>query len=270
MSELILLKLGGSVITDKTKPFTARPEVIERLALEIKSAFTERGDDLRLIIGHGSGSFGHEAAARYQTHKGAVASDSWLGFAEVAHAAAELNHIVVNALRRAGVPAIRFQPSASTRTRGEQLMYFETFPLKEALKHDLVPVIYGDVSVDAAQGMSIVSTEVLFDNLARELTPSRIILAGQVDGVYEADPNVNPEAELIEDIDRTNWEEVESMLGGSHGTDVTGGMFTKVRDMYRLTLAMPPMQAMIMSAEEPGHVEAVLKGQMVSFGTLIN
>jgi len=51
---------------------------------------------------------------------------------------------------------------------------------------------------------------------------------------------------------------------------VTGGMFTKVRDMYRLTLAMPPMQAMIMSAEEPGNLEAVLKGQMVDFGTLIN
>ena len=149
-------------------------------------------------------------------------------------------------------------------------MYFETFPLKEALKHGLVPVVYGDVSVDAAQGMSIVSTEVLFDNLARELTPSRIVLAGQVDGVYESDPTANPDAELIEDIDRSNWEEVEAVLGGSHGTDVTGGMFTKVRDMYRLTLAMPPMQAMIMSAEEPGNLEAVLKGQMVSFGTLIN
>lgn len=270
MSELILLKLGGSVITDKTKPFTARLDVIERLAQEIKNAVSERGDDLQLIIGHGSGSFGHEAAAKYQTHQGAIAEDSWLGFAEVAHAAAELNHLMVNALRQAGVPAMRFQPSASTRTRGEQLMYFETFPLKETLKQGLVPVVYGDVSVDAAQGMSIVSTEVLFDNLARELTPNRIILAGQVDGVYEADPNTSPDADMIEDIDRDNWEEVEAMLGGSHGTDVTGGMFTKVRDMYRLTLAMPPMQAMIMSAEEPGNVEAVLKGQMVSFGTLIN
>ncbi|MCB0193312.1 MAG: isopentenyl phosphate kinase family protein [Anaerolineae bacterium] len=270
MSELILLKLGGSVITDKTKPFTARMDVIERLAQEIGNAFRERGSDLQLIIGHGSGSFGHEVAAKYQTHKGAVSAESWLGFAEVAHAAAELNHLVVKALRQVGVPAMRFQPSASTRTRGEQLMYFETFPLKEALKNGLVPVVYGDVSVDAAQGMSIVSTEVLFDNLARELTPSRIILAGQVDGVYEADPTTNPDAEIIEDIDRGNWEEVEAVLGGSHGTDVTGGMFTKVRDMYRLTLAMPPMQAMIMSAEEPGNLEAVLKGQMVSFGTLIN
>jgi hypothetical protein len=47
-------------------------------------------------------------------------------------------------------------------------------------------------------------------------------------------------------------------------------MFSKVREMYRLTLAMPPMQAMIMSAEKPGNLEAVLKGQMVNFGTLIN
>jgi isopentenyl phosphate kinase len=270
LSELILLKLGGSVITDKTQPFTARLDVIERLSTEIKNALAERGEDLRLIIGHGAGSFGHEVAAKYQTHQGAVRPDSWPGFAEVAAAAAELNNIVMKVLRRAGVPAIKFQPSASTRTRGRQLMYFETFPIKEVLQHGLVPVVHGDVSVDASQGMSIVSTEKLFDNLARELNPDRIILAGQVGGVYAADPLTNPEAELIDSIDSSNWDEVEAMLSGSHGVDVTGGMFTKVQEMYRLTLAMPPMQAMIMAAEKPGHLEAVLKGQMVDFGTLIN
>jgi isopentenyl phosphate kinase len=270
LSELILLKLGGSVITDKTRPMTARLEVIERLAHEIKNALDERGDDLRLIIGHGSGSFGHDVAAKYQTHRGAVRPDSWLGFAEVAAAAAELNNLVMQALRQAGVPAIKFQPSASTRTRGEQLMYFETFPIKEMLRHGLTPVVYGDVSVDANQGMSIVSTEKLFDNLARELSPDRIVLCGQVDGVYDADPLANPAARLFDIIDSSNWAEVEARLGGSHGVDVTGGMFSKVREMYHLTLAMPPMQAMIMSAEAPGHLEAVLKGQLVDFGTLIN
>jgi isopentenyl phosphate kinase len=187
----------------------------------------------------------------------------------VAAVAAELNHLVMQILRQAGVPTIKFQPSASTRTRGEQLMYFETFPLKEVLNHGLVPVVYGDVSVDANQGMSIVSTEKLFDNLARELSPSRIILCGQVAGVYDKDPLKYPEAELIEDIDSSNWDEVEAKLSGSHGVDVTGGMFSKVREMYRLTVAMPPMQAMVISAE-PGNVEAVLKGQMVDFGTVIN
>ncbi|MFN8459248.1 MAG: hypothetical protein U0401_32125 [Anaerolineae bacterium] len=57
MTELVLLKLGGSVITDKTKPFTARMDVIERLAQEINHALTDRGGDLQLIIGHGAGSF---------------------------------------------------------------------------------------------------------------------------------------------------------------------------------------------------------------------
>jgi isopentenyl phosphate kinase len=270
LSELILLKLGGSVITDKTTPFTSRLKVIERLATEIKNALDERGDDLQLIIGHGSGSYGHVVATQYETNKGEINSESWLGFAEVAAAAAELNHIVTTALRRAGVPAIKFQPSASTRTRGQQLMYFETHPIKEALKHNLVPVVYGDVSVDANQGMSIVSTEALFDNLARELTPSKIALCGHVEGVFEADPLTDSTAELIEDIDETNWPEVEAMLGGSHGVDVTGGMFTKVRDMYRLTIAMPPMQAFIFSAEEAGNVESFLKGQATDFGTIIN
>lgn len=270
LSELVLLKLGGSIITDKTQPYTARADMIERLAGEIKNALDERGDDLQLIIGHGSGSFGHEAAAQYQTHRGAVGEESWRGFAEVAAAAADLNHIVVRALRGVGIPAIRFQPSASTRTRGEQLMYFETFPIKEVIQHGLVPVVYGDVSVDANQGMSIVSTEKLFDNLARELTPTRILLCGHVEGVYEADPLTHPDAELYDSIDRSDWDEIEAQLSGSHGTDVTGGMFSKVREMYRLTLAMPPMQAMIFSGETPGNLEAVLKGQMVDFGTIIN
>ena len=106
MSELVLLKLGGSIITNKTQPFTARMDVIDRLAAEIKAALDERGDDLQLIIGHGSGSFGHEAAAKYRTNEGAVAADSWLGFAEVAAAAAELNTIVMKALRNAGVPVV--------------------------------------------------------------------------------------------------------------------------------------------------------------------
>jgi len=270
LAELILLKLGGSVITDKTKPFSPRMDVLERLAQEIKAAIDERKGDLQLVLGHGSGSYGHVVAEQYQTHRGAINADSWLGFAAVAAAAAELNHLVVTTLRNVGVPAIRFQPSASTRTRGVQLMYLETFPIKEVLRQGLVPVVYGDVSVDANQGMSIVSTEMLFDNLARELTPSKIVLCGQVEGVYEQDPLTNPDAELIEQIDNSNWPEVEGMLGQSHGVDVTGGMFTKVRDMYRLTLAMPPMQAMIISGERPGNVQTVLRGQRVDFGTLIN
>ena len=270
MSELVLLKLGGSLITDKTQPDTPRLAVIDRLAAEIKSALDDRGDDLRLIIGHGSGSFGHAVAAKYKITQGVSGPESWYGLAQVSAAAARLNRIVMDSLLAADIPAIAFQPSASARMRQGQLMYFETHALKIALEHGLVPVVYGDVSVDAAQGVNIVSTEKLFDSLARELNPERILLAGDVDGVYTANPQLDSAAELIEDIDAANWVEIEAALGGSLATDVTGGMYSKVKDMYHLTLAMPPMQAMIFSGAEPGRVKSALLGAPADFGTLIN
>ena len=139
MSELVLLKLGGSLITDKTQPNTPRLDMIERLAGEIKAAIDMRKDDLILIIGHGSGSFGHPPAAKYNITAGATGPESWIGLAETSAAAARLNRIVVDTLLEAGVPAISFQPSASTRTRKEQLMYFETYSIREVIKHGLVP-----------------------------------------------------------------------------------------------------------------------------------
>ena len=110
MSELVLLKLGGSVITDKNNPFTARGDVIRRLGREIRGALDER-PDLQLILGHGSGSFGHVVAQKYRTREGAVHEDSWRGYAETAAAAARLNRLVTDLLLEEGVPVVSYQPS---------------------------------------------------------------------------------------------------------------------------------------------------------------
>ena len=58
LSNIQFLKLGGSLITDKSRPQTARLDVLERLASEIAQAY-HKHPDLSLVIGHGSGSFGH-------------------------------------------------------------------------------------------------------------------------------------------------------------------------------------------------------------------
>jgi isopentenyl phosphate kinase len=83
----IFLKLGGSLITDKTRIEHARRPVIRRLAREIKAA-REARPDLQLVLGHGSGSFGHVAAKKHGTREGAQGRSGWLGYAEVAAAAA--------------------------------------------------------------------------------------------------------------------------------------------------------------------------------------
>ena len=274
MSELVLLKLGGSIITDKNKPFTAREDVIRRLGGEIRQALDDQ-PDLQLILGHGSGSYGHMVAQEYHTRDGVVnGSDelwerSWRGFAETAAAAARLNRLITDWLLEERVPVVSYQPSASARCRKGDLMYFDTHPLKQVLAARLTPLVYGDVAIDAVQDFTIISTEQIFDNIARELQPARIILAGVVDGVYDADPLTNPDALRYEEITLDNWPEVEAALGASHGTDVTGGMFSKVRDMYYLVLAQPPLQVHIVSGEVPGQVASALSGADRDFGTLI-
>ncbi len=111
--ELVFLKLGGSLLTDKTQPQALRPQVLRRLAVEIAEALAER-PHLRLLIGHGSGSFGHVAGRKYNTRAGVTSPEGWRGYAETARAAALLNRHVMDALWEAGVPALALQPSAAT------------------------------------------------------------------------------------------------------------------------------------------------------------
>ncbi|MEE9188865.1 MAG: hypothetical protein V3U36_05795, partial [Anaerolineales bacterium] len=77
---LTLLKLGGSLITDKSRPRTLRLETLVRLADEIASALQQR-PSLRLIIGHGAGSYGHVSAKQHGTRQGVHTPNQWRGFA---------------------------------------------------------------------------------------------------------------------------------------------------------------------------------------------
>ena len=151
MGELVFIKLGGSLLTDKTRPQALRGEVLARLAGEVAAALADR-PGLRLLIGHGSGSFGHVAAREHGTRAGVTSPEGWRGYAEVARAAAELNRLVVDALWEAGVPALRIQPSASARCHDGELMGMDERPLITALQNGLAPVVHGDVALDDVRG----------------------------------------------------------------------------------------------------------------------
>jgi len=263
--QLVFVKLGGSVITDKTQTETARPEVIERLAGEVARALATRAgpsvpseQGLQLVLGHGSGSFGHVVARRYGTRQGVRTPADWRGFAEVAAAAARLNRLVADAFLAAGVPVWSLQPSASAWCLGGELVSLATMPVERALAQGLVPLLYGDVALDAMQGGTIISTEQIFAFLARQLRPARLVLVGVVDGVFERDPLRDPSARPVPEISAANWEEVRAALGGSHATDVTGGMLAKVEEMVSLVRELPGLTVHLISGERVGALEAVL------------
>src|SRR5689334_8884310 len=138
---LTFVKLGGSAITDKTGQEAPDLVAIRSLAAELRDA---RAADpaLRLVLGHGSGSFGHTYAARYGIHRGIAPGGDWMGFALTAAAALRLNRIVVDELLAAGVPALALQPSATLRSAGGELVSWDTATVGRALGRGLAPVIH--------------------------------------------------------------------------------------------------------------------------------
>jgi isopentenyl phosphate kinase len=258
---VIFLKLGGSLITHKDQTETARITVIRRLAREIANALSQV-PDMQLIVGHGSGSFGHPAAQRYGTAQGATSWEDWLGFAEVWRSAQQLNRIVSDELRNAGIPIINFSPSASAVCQEGRLKHLAIEPILRALSVGLVPVTHGDVAFDRAAGSAIVSTEQVFRYLSARLHPQRVLLAGLDAGVYP-DP-AKPEAVEAE-ISPDDIEQLQ--VGESDAVDVTGGMASKVQLAIEMIDANPELEISIFSGEEAGTVEAALLGAKP--GTLI-
>ena len=256
---LQFLKLGGSLITDKSRPYTLRPKVLGRLAREITEARASH-PDLRILLGHGAGSFAHVSAEKYGTRWGVEGPEDWEGFAQVWRDAAGLNRLVMDSLLLAGLPAIAFPPSACISSDDRQIAAWNINPLLQALEANLVPVLYGDVIFDLSLGGTIFSTEALFAYLAMRFKPDRILLAGIEPGVWADYPLCE---HVVAEIHPKNFGQINSVLEGSAATDVTGGMATKVHQMLDLAVELPGLEISIFSGEEPGRIQEALEGERV-------
>jgi isopentenyl phosphate kinase len=260
---LTLLKLGGSLITNKSRPRALREDTLVRIVDEIASARQKKPVE-QLVIGHGAGSFAHVSAKRHRTRLGVHTPDQWKGFAEVWWDAATLNRLVTKAFIEASLPVIVLPPSASVIARDGNVSNWDLSQLRTALSVGLLPIIYGDVIFDLQRGGTILSTEDLFAHLARKLQPQRLLFAGIEPGVWEDYPN---RSEIISKITPENYEEILPVLSGSAATDVTGGMESKVQQSVKLIREIPDLEILIFSGDVPGKLQNVLLGENI--GTVI-
>lgn len=253
--KVILIKLGGSVITNKEVPMKLRGDVLGRLVREIAQARQDRPDTL-FIVGHGSGSFGHVPAAHYGTMDGFKDPDSRLGMAVVQDKAAQLNRLVVKAFLEVGLPAVTLAPSNSFVTNQRKMQSSFLDVLLEYGRQGLLPVTYGDVLVDAGQGCTIWSTEEVLSFLAEELVQlgwrvEQVLHVTEVDGFYGENNMVVPK------ITPENWTNLQQLVTGTKGYDVTGGMSLKIGES--LELAQKGIESKILSGLQPNNVLNALR-----------
>jgi isopentenyl phosphate kinase len=255
----VLVKLGGSLLTDKGRAETARPEVIRRLAEEIARARPRMTE--RLVLGHGSGSFGHVSADRHGIAAGLDGPHQLPGVAETQASAARLHGLVLEALLRAGLAPFSLSPSSFLVARRGRPHRLFPDPLLNALQAGLLPVTYGDVVMDDGQGAAIASTETVFLGLAEALRRHRLAVTralwlGDTDGIYDA------RGRPVREITPTGFPRLLASLGGASGTDVTGGMRHRVETALRL--ARLGVESWILDGRQPGGLEGALLGQAVA------
>jgi isopentenyl phosphate kinase len=218
-----VLKLGGSVITEKDAPETVDEAAIDRASDAIAAALSNGKGPTSLVLVHGGGSFGHHHAASHGVSTTEGTHDA-AALTEIHRAMGELNTVVVDALQERGVAALPVRPlSVAARRNGLQL------PLESVetmLSEEFVPVLHGDVVTDSGAGGTILSGDEIVVAVASGLGADRVGLCSTVPGVLDEDGDV------IERI--TAYEQVASILGGSGATDVTGGMAGKVRRLLDL------------------------------------
>lgn len=250
---MILIKLGGSVITDKSEYRRFNRECVSRLCREIR----ESGE--RTIIVHGAGSFGHVIAKEYDINGGLKDPSQIPAVARICYDMRELNVMIVKELNDAGIPAVSVPTGSCFRMDGRKLVIDDSSILKGFDRIGIMPVMFGDVLLDDKLGFAICSGDQIMERLAEIFEPSRVIFVSDIDGLFDDDPKKNPDANLIETVTRKDLESVRTDITVA---DVTGGVREKMESMLRL--CGKDRECILVNGTVEGRLLSLLKGEKVT------
>jgi isopentenyl phosphate kinase len=247
---MMIIKLGGSVVTDKSTPMTARNDDICRLAREIATVPEKK------VIIHGGGSFGHIKAKEYELHKGFKNEAQREGVCQVQSDMRALNRLVEGALRQAGMPVASIPAGAIATFDNGKLVEFPSKVFGHYLDIGITPVSFGDVVVDRSRGISICSGDDIMLRLAKDLNAEKCIFATAVDGIYARYPPKENEA-VIPEIRRS-----DKVTFTVKDADVTGSMQRKLELMFQI--AHMGCAVEIVNGLVPGRLADALRGRPVT------
>lgn len=240
-----LVKLGGSLLTDKAEEASFRRPAARRLLSEVAKA------NLPTVLLHGAGSFGHPQAARHRLGLAKAKPD---GVSEVLAAVGALGAQVVTLAQEAGLRPLAFPLHQVARIEGDTVADLPVEAIGKAIEEGYTPVLHGTLVRDPALGWRVVSADELMVVLASELTPRLAVFATNVDGVYDRDPT-DAAAKLLVKV---NGSVMASASGG--GSDVTGRMAGKLEHARSVAAHCPTL---ILNGEVKGRLLDALKGKSV-------
>lgn len=228
--EKVIIKIGGSIITDRDKYCTTNMDNLRRICQELKKSISEKNFQMILIIG--AGSYGHQTMHEYNLHRGLHDRTQLYGLKKVANNLWKNGEIVSEVLAKYDLPSYCIHtPSYLTSKNGEiEELFYQ--PIEYFLNGGIIPIIWGDINFDRNMIFTNVSGDKIAIRLVEYFKPYRVLFFTDVDGVMM---NFNtPEEELVESITKSNYHEVLSEIKNPTKIDVNGGMIIKYQSIGKL------------------------------------
>jgi len=256
--KIIILKLGGSIITEK---LSAQPRlrklVVRQLAKELKM-FTRRFPEVKIILLHGAGSFGHRLVYRHKLFEQTLTGPRLLGFAETVCSTRQMANLLTKVFRDAKLPVLPLQASAVLNEKNNAMAFFNIRHLKQIIDAGFIPLLGGDMGLTKKNQAIVVSADKLAVLLAKTL-PTKIIFATDVNGVFAE----FPASDNAKPLPVLSQKEIKSMLKEMNEQktryDVTGGMAGKLRTM----LVLKNKEIIIFNGLKPGNLTKALSGKQI-------
>jgi isopentenyl phosphate kinase len=260
MSRLLVLKLGGSLLTDKMRPYSLRTDVLKAASAEVAACLRD-GVVEKLVIVHGVGSYGHPPVIEHKLYKGFMDKAQLLPLSRTQSKVNELRSAIISSLQDEGVPVNLFHTSSIASAERGSITSMSLDAVKGFLKVGMVPVLGGDMVSDTEIGFSVGGGDQVAAILATELEATDLVFATDVAGVYDSDPKKNPGARLIPEL---SLSDLGGLSASSMSGDASGAMKGKLGALADLTPELQRgMKISIISMMEPGRLCGLLQGEPV-------
>lgn len=236
-----IVKLGGSIVTDKRRAFSFRPEVVSRLAEEIRIS------GCIPIIVHGTGRAGKAYARHYTRPENSTSR--WMVFQLTTKVIRQLQAQISDVFFAAGVPNCSIPSNALFRQNSHKVYWHDHSPIFHLVQHGIAPILCGDVLVEDKDKFRIVSSDLVMLLLAERLPVEKAVFVTDVDGVLAEDGRLVP---LLCPAERV-------FSRASDGEDITGGMAVKAEVAFKLATLNVPV--IIVNGLVASRLRAALRGE---------
>jgi uridylate kinase len=229
----VALKLSGEAFADPELGYGIDPKTIQSVASEIAQVHAE-GNDIAMVVGGGNIFRGLSAAAAGMDR----ANADYMGMLAT----------VINALAlRDALEAAGCQTRVQTAIKIEQVA--EPYIRLRAMRH----LEKGRAVIFAGgTGNPYFTTDTTVALRAAEIGADMVLKATRVDGVFSADPEVDPTAEIFEEL--TYMEVLEKGL--------------RVMDSTAITMCMEnDLPIRVFNINVPGNIARAVRGEPI--GTLV-